>query len=66
MSKAFKQALKYNTRLKLQGILQAVIADNPDFRYVVKRCRHDVRSKQYMPDEISRLTQRQFNLQNIS
>jgi hypothetical protein len=49
-------------------ILQAVMADNPDFRYVVgKDAVMTLESRRNMSDrEFQDLLKKQFNLQNIS
>ena len=49
-------------------ILQAVMADNPDFRYVVgKDAAMMLEAKRNMSDrEFQDLLKKQFNLQNIS
>ena len=70
MSKAFKQAAQNTTHPSevANVILQAVIADNPDFRYVVgKDAAMMLEARRNMSDrEFQDLLKRQFNLQNIS
>jgi NAD(P)-dependent dehydrogenase (short-subunit alcohol dehydrogenase family) len=70
VSKAFKQAAQNTTHPSevAKVILQAVIADNPDFRYVVgKDAAMMLEARRNMSDrEFQDLLKRQFNLQNIS
>ena len=70
MSKAFKK-MEENTihpSEVAKVILQAVMADNPDFRYVVgKDAAMMLEAKRNMSDrEFQDLLKKQFNLQNIS
>jgi hypothetical protein len=70
MSEALKQMVQNTIPSSevAKVILQAVMADNPDFRYVVgKDAAMMLEAKRNMSDrEFQELLKKQFNLQNIS